>query len=62
MQSPLIKFKCGHERALPLDERGKALKKKIRQLERELCRQCLRDETEYYADCAAYLMRGRDER
>lgn len=40
MQSHPIKFKCGHEKALPLDETGKALKKKIRKLERERCPIC----------------------
>lgn len=43
MQSPLIKFRCGHEVALPLDERGKDLEDKIAMLSKFDCPTCLRN-------------------
>lgn len=40
MQSHPIKFKCGHEKALPLDERGEDLKAKIEMLKQQDCPVC----------------------
>lgn len=41
MQSHAIKFKCGHEKALPLDETGNNLKAKIASLEALECEKCM---------------------
>ena len=57
MQSHPIKFKCGHEKALPLDERGEELKAKIAELEQRNCPACQSMQVIYSA-----IERGRDER
>lgn len=59
MQSHPIKFKCGHERALPLDETGKALKKRIKRLEKGSCPACVRFKLNV---ALMAIERGRDER
>ena len=41
MQSHPIKFKCGHERAMPLEETGKDLEAKIAILEMFDCPSCV---------------------